>query len=204
MAFIDAPEFDDAATDERKDGAYPRFFMDKRQNNARSEKDGVPRFDDVEMVEILIPGDRLNTPVKLVGETERKRWPRAYAAFKGAQDGATVGTPIEQLPGLTAAQAEELRYFKVVTVEQLAEMPEGLLMKARPMDGRALQDRAKRWIDNAAGAAAEERLAAENRELKDKMGVMNGELEQLKQAIAGLQAQQAAAGAQQAPPLQGV
>lgn len=199
MAFIDAPEFDDAA-DKKGDGSHPRFFMDKRQNRARSEADGVPRFDDVEMVEILIPGDRLNSPVQLVTDVHRKRWPRQYAAFKAGQDGPTNGTPIEQLPGLTASQAEELRYFKVISIEQLAEMPEGLLMKARPMDGRALQDRAKRWVSTAEGAATEEKLAAENRAKDEKIALMDAQIAELKQALEGLQAQVAANPGQPFPP----
>lgn len=200
MAFIDTPDFDDAA-EKKSDGAHPRFFMDKRQNRARSEADGVPRFDDVEMVEILIPGDRLNSPVQLVSDVHRKRWPRAYAAFKAGQDGPTNGTPIEQLPGMTAGQAEELRYFKIISVEQLAEMPEGLLMKARPMDGRALQERAKRWVTAAEGNAAEEKLAAENRELKEKMAAMEANQADMQKAIDALTAQAAAsAGNGQLPP----
>lgn len=203
MAFIDAPEFDDNA-EKRNDGAHPRFFMDKRQNLARSEKDGVPRFDDVEMVEILIPGDRLNSPVQIVGEAQRKRWPKAYAAFKSGQDGPTNGTPIDQLPGLTAGQAEELRYFKIISVEQLAEMPDAALLKARPMDGRALQQRAKRWVAAATGNAAEEKLAAENRAKDEKIALMEAQMADLKKSLDALQAQAAAsAGNGQLPALEG-
>lgn len=200
MAFIDAPEFDDAA-DKKNDGAHPRFFRDKRQNNARSEKDGVPRFDDVEMVEILIPGDRLNSPVQLVTDVHRKRWPRAYAAFQANSDGGVDGTPIDQLPGVTASQAEEFRYFKIVTIEQLAEMPEAALLKARPMDGRALQERAKRWIATTQGAAVEEKLAAENRALTEKMGLMEAQQAEMQKALDALSAQLAAANGAQLPPL---
>ena len=41
MAFIDAPEFDDAA-DKRSDGSHPRFFRESRPNPARTAADGVP------------------------------------------------------------------------------------------------------------------------------------------------------------------
>jgi hypothetical protein len=151
MAFIDAPSFDEHARD--KDGAHPRFFMDTRQNKFRSEAEGAPRFDEVEMVEILIPGDRLSTSVQIVNDSHRRRWPKAYAAFKEGQEAPVDGTPLDQLPGMTKARVEELRFFHVRSIEQLAGMPDDLLMKAAPMDGRALRDKAKRWVENAAGAA---------------------------------------------------
>jgi hypothetical protein len=190
MAFIDAPEFDDAA-DKKSDGSHPRFFRESRPNPARTAADGVPRFDDVEMVQILIPGDRLNSPVKLVTEAERRRWPKAYAHFKSGDDDAVEGTPIAQLPAMTAAQAEELRYFHVRSIEQLAEMPEALLKKARPMDGAALQERARRWVNATAGNAADEKLAAENRLKDEKIGLMEAQIADLKKALDGLQAQAA-------------
>jgi hypothetical protein len=199
MTFTDAPEFDDKA-DNKGDGTHPRFFMEVVQNRARSEADGVPRFDEVEMVEILVPGDRLNSPVQRVSDAHRKRWPRQYAAFKAGQGDSVQGTPIDQLPGMTRAQAEELRYFKILSIEQLAEMPEGLLMKARPMDGRALQDKAKRWIDTAAGAATEERLAAENRAKDEKISSMEAQLADMKRLMDGMQAQLNAQGSAAAAP----
>jgi predicted RNase H-like nuclease (RuvC/YqgF family) len=168
MTFTDAgPDFDPNAKD--KDGAIPRFFVDKRHNVARSEKEGRPCYDDVEYVEILVPGDRLNQVTRIVTQKEKDRWPGAYKRFRDGQEGTVDGTPIEQLPGMTAAQAAELKHFHIVTIEQLAEMPDGLLLKARPMDGRALRDRAKRWVDTTAGAASEERLAAEIRARDEKI-----------------------------------
>lgn len=201
MSFIDTgPEFDDAA-DKKGDGTAPRFFIDSRANPARSEADGVPRFDDVEMVEILVPGDRLNSPVQIVTEAHRKRWPRAYRAFKDGQEEAVEGTPIAQLPGLTKSQTEELRYFNIRAIEQLADMPDALLQKARPMDGLALRDRAKRWVAGTQGAAAEERLAAENRVKDEKIALMEAQMATMQEAIDRLTAQaSASAGNGQLPP----
>lgn len=191
MTFTDAgPDFDPNAKD--KDGAIPRFFMDKRQNNARTEADGVPRFDDVEMVEILVPGDRLNSPVQLVTQKHRERWPAAYKRFKDGMEDTVNGTPIDQLPGMTKAQAEELRYFHILSIEQLAEMPDQLLLKARPMDGRALRDRACRWVQTAEGNAAEERLAAEVRARDEKIGSMEKTMADMQAAIDRLTAAQSA------------
>lgn len=172
MSFTDTgPDFD--TTSGPRDNAVPRFFMDSRPNKARSEADGRPRFDDVEMVEVLIPGDRLNTPVFQVTDVHRKRWPGAYKNFTDGQEDAVDGTPIDQLPGITKGQAQELRYFHILAIEQLASMPDDLLLKAQPMMGRALRERAQRWVSANEGNAADEKLAAENRELRTKMDTMD-------------------------------
>lgn len=192
MSFVDAPSFDENARD--KDGAHPRFFMETRQNKFRSETEGSPRFDDIEMVEILIPGDRLSTSVQQVKDEHRRRWPKAYAAFKEGQEAPVDGTPLEQLPGITKARVEELRYYHVRAIEQLASMPDELLMKAAPMDGRGLRDKAKRWVEATTGAAPTEKLAAENRALTDKMALMETQMADMKRLMDGMQAQLAAAG----------
>src|ERR1700755_316054 len=102
VSFIDAPTFDENARG--KDGAHPQFFTESQPNAARSEKEGRPCFDDVEMVKILIPGDRLTEFVARVNEGHKRRWPKAYAAFKDGQEAPVEGTPIEQLPGMTKAR----------------------------------------------------------------------------------------------------
>lgn len=194
MSFTDTgPDFDTAARE--KDGAHPRFYMDTRQNKALSEKEGRPVFDDVEMVEVLIPGDRLNTPVFQVRDDHRKRWPKAYAAFRANQEAPLEGTPLDQLPGMTKGRVQELLYFHVHTIEQLAGMPDDLLMKAAPMDGRALRDKALRWVSATEGSAADEKLAAENRELREKMATMEQNSADLLDRLKGLEAREAAAAA---------
>lgn len=190
MSFTDtSPEFD--ANSGQKDGAFPRFYMDTVPDKARSDADGVPRFREVEMVEVMVPGDRLNTPVFQVGETHRKRWPGAYKAFRDNQEAPLQGTPLEQLPGITKSRVQEFQYFHVRTIEQLAGMPDDLLMKAAPMDGRSWRDKAIRWADSAAGNAAEERLAAENRAKDEKIAVLEQNMAAMQAAIDKLTAEAA-------------
>lgn len=192
MAFIDAPDFD--SNTGQRDGTIPRFFMEARPNNARSAKEGRPCFDDVEMVEINIPGDRLSGQVvQIVKDDHKQRWPKAYAAFKANQEAPAEGTPIDQLPGITKAQVEELRFFRIHTVEAMANLSDQQLSKVVPMYGLALRDKAKRWVAQTEGAAAEEKLAAENRELRVKMDLMEKDQAEMRNIVAGLQAQLAAA-----------
>jgi hypothetical protein len=187
MSFTDAPEFDTSARD--RDGAIPRFFMDTIQDKARSEAEGVPRFIDVEMVEVIIPGDRLNTPTFIVGERHRKRWPKQYAAFKADQEAPVDGTPIDQLPGVTKSQVQELAYFHVRTIEALANLSDEQMGKVMPMGGRQMREKAQRWVKNAEGDAGNERLAAENRRLEDNMTLMKQQMEDMQRQMAEMATQ---------------
>lgn len=191
MSFVDAPEFSSDA--QQKDGAHPRFYMDVQPDKASSEREGRPCFRDVEMVEVLVPGDRLNTPHFQVTDVHRKRWPRHYAAFRENQEAPVQGTPIDQLPGITKSRVEELKYFHVRTIEQLAAMPDDLLKKAAPMDGFALREKAQRWVTATEGNAPAEKLAAENRALKDKMEAMEKNQASMQAAVDRLNAQLEAA-----------
>lgn len=191
MSFTDAPEFD--TSDGKKDGAHAEFYMDTVPDKAKTEADGVPRFRDVEMVRVLVPGDRLNMPVFQVTDVHKKRWPGAYKAFTESREAPLEGTPLDQLPGMTKARVEELRYFHVRTIEQLGQMPDDLLMKAAPMDGRAIRDKATRWLERAAGSASEERLAAENRAKDEKIATMEQSLAQMRESMAAMEARMNAA-----------
>lgn len=178
----DAPDFMTTNNNQR-DTAIPRFYIEPQRNNARSEADGVPRFDDVEFVEILIPGDRNSVAVQVVREEHRQRWPAAYAAFKANSEAPTDGTPLTELPGMTRSQAEELAFQHVRTIEVLASLSDDQASKAVSMGGFALRDRAKRYLDSTAGDAAAEKLAAENREKDAKIEALEAQMADLVKRI---------------------
>jgi len=187
MSYIDAPEF--VTGNREQDSTVPRFFMDTVPNKARSEKEGRPCFDDVEMVEILIPGDRNSVAVQMVADRHRQRWPRHYNAWKQNQDAPESGTPIDQLPGMTKAQIEELKFFHVKTIEALGELSDSMLTKVTAMGGNALREKAQRWLAATAGEVVSEKLAAENRELRANMDLMQTQMADMKVHLDRLQAQ---------------
>lgn len=196
----DAPDFEYRDQKQQGDSAVPRFYTEAQHNQRRSDEDGVPRFDEVEKVEILIPGDRKTTWDGIVNEQHRRRWPRQYAAFKEGLDPLTTGTPIREMPGITKSQAEELAYQHIHSIETLAGLTDDQAAKAVTMGGLALRDRAKRYIDAMAGDAASEKLAAENRELKDKMALLEGQMADVLKRMAD-QPQVAGAQPAVAPPV---
>ncbi len=101
------------------------FSLVPKKNDEKSLAAGRPIFDDVEYVRIPVPGDKHNTPHKPVGEKERERFRRQYDAWKTNPGEKLEGTPLAEWAGVTRSEVEELAYFHVRTVEQLAGLSDG-------------------------------------------------------------------------------
>lgn len=145
-----------------KDTARPKFYQDAVQNNAKSEKEGRPIFDEKEMVEVKIPGDKLFSWVGEVEDRHRIRWPEQYAAFKRGEQRAASGTPLEQWPNptLTKGRVLELKAANILSVEELASVPDNILPKLG-MGARELREQARTWIAKAKEGASTSALSAE-------------------------------------------
>lgn len=177
-----------------KDLCIPRFYQRPVQNNFRSQKEGRPIFDEVDYVEILVPGNRGSVVDERVNDSHKARWPKFYDAFKQGQTLAETGTPLEEWAAISRAQVEELKHFNIRTVETLAALGDDALSRAIPMGGHSLRAKAQRTLEMAKGAAPTDALAAEAQQLRDTIAVMqttidelNAECERLK-AAKGVQA----------------
>jgi hypothetical protein len=153
---------------DEKDTAVPRFFVSPVHNPALSDKEGRPIYEDKEMVEVRLPGDKNFTWVGEVAEEHRLRWPAHYAAYKRNEQRATTGTPLEHWPPMTASRVAELKALNIFSVEELASVTDGDLPRLG-MGGRALREQAKAYIDTAKEGAAASKLASENAELKSRI-----------------------------------
>lgn len=152
-----------------------------------SLKVGHPVYVDTEFIKKLVPGDKNNIVHRPVNPEDKKRFAQQYAAFKsGGGDGA-VGMPLREWNSITRSEAEMLAYFKVVTVEQLAELSDGAIQEVGPI--RHLVEKAKAYIANAKAAAPAEQLAAAMKQKDAEMESMRRQLKEATDAIANLQKQ---------------
>lgn len=160
---------------EQKDVARPHFYMDAIQNKAKSEKEGRPIFDEKEMIEIRIPGDKLLTWVGEVEQKHRERWPADYAAFKKGEARAAHGTPLDQWPNpeLTKSRVAELKALDILSVEELANLSDALLGKLG-MGGRQLREAARSYISTAKDGAKESAMAARLAQLEEMVQRLSG------------------------------
>lgn len=138
---------------------------------------GRPIYIDREYIEIVTPGDKDNIPVRPVRREDIEAYRDQYNRFKAGQEQATVGTPLEQWPGVTKAQVKELAYFNVRTVEQLASVNDANLSKIGPY--MAIRKRAQDWLRTSRGMAPVEEARAESARLRE-------ELQELKRQMAAL------------------
>jgi hypothetical protein len=150
-----------------QDKARPRFYMDAVHNMALSTKEGRPIYEDKEMVEVRIPGDKLFSFVSVVEEKHKERWPEHYAAFKRGEQQATIGMPLEHWahPLLSRSRIAELKAMHIMSVEDLAGVGDNVLPKIG-MNAREMRDSARAYIENAKGGAESSRLATEVADLR--------------------------------------
>lgn len=191
------------AVDER---LFVKFNAQAVENEKKSLEEGRPIYDQVDYIKIAQPGDQTSithTPVTNCGARQQcrnaptnrchvHRFPRAYAAYKGGLDQETAsGTPLSMWPILNVAQVEELKHFRVCTVEQLADLADSAIQGIGPIQN--LKQQAKLFVEAARGNAPLLKMAAELRERDDRLAAMQNAIETQKAQIDNLIRQQSQA-----------
>lgn len=153
-----APAQDDARL-------WVRFHMGALEDAAATKEAGFPKFREVPFIQIAVPGDRstfIDRPVwddENNAHSDTQRFPTKWAAFKGGHgEDVTVGTPLSEWPPISRAHVEELAYWKIRTVEQLAGLADSNAQKF--MGSLALRQKARDWLDAAKDAAPFAQLRA--------------------------------------------
>lgn len=125
----------------------------------------------VEMVEIITPGDRLSRPIQRVSEEHRLRWPRQYKAFKDGIETGTAGTAIATWQVLSWQTQNDLRALGFQTIEQLATAHDGQM--AGVPNGQVWRRKAQEFVkQNTKVSDTQSELAA----LKEQMAALTARL----------------------------
>lgn len=156
---------------------YVEFLRKPRLHAAKSREAGRAIYEETDYVRIFVPGDKSSVIERPVTDQDVQRFQERYNKWKSGQAEAVVGTPLSSLPSMTPSKIEEYKYFKVVTVEQLAEANDNLGQKF--MGFQADKARAKAFLEVAAGNAPIERM---NQELAQR----DAQIETLQQQMAAL------------------
>ena len=174
-------------------GVTAIFYKKALPNNFRTEQEGRPIFDDVDMVKIYISGDSHNVIDTLVREDHKQRFPREWMNYmnKNGNDPHLSGTPLSQWPLITVAQAEELKALKFFTVENVAAASDAQLQRlgmTAGMSPHAFRDRAVNFLK----VAKEEADVTKNEEMIAKLEAENAKIKAETDAkIAAMQEQMA-------------
>jgi hypothetical protein len=159
---------------------YIEFGRKPRLHPAKSREAGRAIYEEVDYISIHVPGDKSSVIERPVTEQDIQRFGDRYRKWKDGQSEAVVGTPLTALPGMTPSKVEEYKYFKILTVEQLAEANDNLGQKF--MSFQQDKQRAKAFLQVAANNAP---IEAMNVELQKR----DAEIENLRTMVEALQAQ---------------
>ena len=167
---------------EMNKGVTPVFMNEPVQNFKKTEAEGRPIFDTMEIVQIFVAGDEFNRVSHPVDDAIRRRFASQYAAWKSKGDSKTVsGTPLKMWPLLTIANVAEFEALNIFDVEGLSNIPDTSLPRMPGL--RDWRERAKAWLANAKGGAEASRLAAENAQLKDDVAGLKSEIERISRMV---------------------
>lgn len=161
------------------------FYMHPEHQPAESASKGRQIFKDVVYVRIQPPGERLNIIDRPATESDAKRWPMQWAAFKQNQMQVPDGTPIEQLYPDKPSIASTLRAYGVHTIEMCSELS-GNAIDNIGMGCQTYVNDARKYIElsNKGVSSTEMRREIEKRDreisrLKDNIGTLTAQVDKL-------------------------
>ena len=158
---------------------YVEFFRKPVLQPGKSREAGRAVYEEVDYVRIHVPGDKSSVIERPVSQQDQFRFADRYAKWKAGQEEAVTGTPLSALPGMSPSKVEEYKFFKLVTVEQLAEANDNL--GAKFMSFQQDKQRAKAFLEVAKNNAPIEKM---NEELAKR----DAELEDLREQVKAMQA----------------
>lgn len=156
---------------------YVEFYRSPFLLAGKSREAGRAIYEERDCVRIHVPGDKNSVVDRPVTEQDIQRFQDRYNKWKAGQEQSAMGTPLSALPGMTPAKVEEYKYFKLTTVEQMAEANDSL--SAKFMSFHQDKKCAKNFLEVAAGNAPIERMTQE-------LAMRDEQIETLKQQVASL------------------
>ena len=175
--FIDMTSSEEVA---RADAALlVRFEWVDVEDPEATKANGYACFQKKEFVRIRIPGSQEERFRKVTEET-RRRFPRAYAAFKAGHAEVVDGTALKECPVLNASEVSMLNHHGVAAVEQVAALSDEQISNMGH-GIRPIRDRVKSWWD----ARKSQRPIAE---LQAQLNKERAEKEAILERLAALEA----------------
>lgn len=159
---------------------YVEFLRKPKLQTFKSREAGRAIYEETDYIRIHVPGDRSSVVERPATDMDIQRFKERYDKWKSGQADAVIGTPLSSLPTMTPSKVEEYKYFKIVTVEQMAEAPDQLGQKF--MSFNQDKQRAKAFLEVAKNNAPIEQM---NSELQKR----DLEIENLRSMVEALQAQ---------------
>lgn len=175
---------DDQSTDQRyamDNKLYVVFFTKPVHQGGQSEIEGRPIFKDVPYIRIHVPGDKTTVIEEPVNEEYKVRFSARWEKFEKGLTQSPEGTPVEEWPQITRAQAQEFKALNIFTVEQLANIGDAQVQKF--MGGSEMRRKAQTFLKVSADTAEAQRLATANAELNERLAKQDDDIKRLSAQI---------------------
>ena len=183
VADFDSRDFTEGPAQDDK--AMVRFYM-KPVKGPIDPVTGIATWTEKEYYETVVPGSRdtINQPVTVI---TKQKYPMQYAKWKAnASTEGVTGTFISETTWISRSQAEELAYFGVKTLEQLAAAPDTLCQKQVGM--YELRRKAQSFIEQREKDAPILAVHAQLDALKAESEVKDQTIDALKKRLDALEA----------------
>lgn len=162
-----------------------QFFTKPVWNKNKSRDEGRPIFDAREYISVHAPGVRNETFVGPVRQIDKRIYARQYQEWKSGQTNIDHGTPLVTAGIVSPERAEELAFFKIKTVEQMAALDDAKLQNLGHTARREMEA-CKAFLDRQSKAVVagdlEKKLAerdANHADLKAKYAELEAKLAKL-------------------------
>lgn len=166
-------------------GPDTRFIEFKKRaipNRAKSKEEGRPIYDSKVFITIQHPGDMLNVLERLATDADAREFPAQWRAYQDGQQSMPEGTPLSVLFPDALEVVENLKHFKLFTVEQLAAVTDGNL-QAIGMGGVKMKQDAQAYL-KAAGDGKDfhklrddvNKMSLQLKTVMDRNAALEGEL----------------------------
>jgi len=166
---------------------FVTFYVDKILLTEQTEAQGEPVYRDVEMIKINVPGDAKTVVIREVTREDQNRFPSQWADFKAGREQLQHGHALKEM-GLGDTEISKLHWMNVVTIEQLADLPD-FLLEDLGLGARGLRDGAIKWIQNRKVSVDEfETLKAENEGLQSTLIELQNTVQLMREELASFKA----------------
>lgn len=160
-------------------GVSVRFHEKSVQDQPASEAAGRPVYKPVVYLRKEMPGDRLHVVDRPMRESDKQEFPEQWKRYEAGASEKMEGQPLSEWPQVSRSQVEELAYFRIRSVEQLARVPDSASGPMGPLF--PLRDKARQYLDRAAAGAQEAKLVAEKEAVEAKNRELEARLARLEQ-----------------------
>ena len=167
---------------EMNKGLQPVFMTQLVKNDAKSELENRPVFDEHEIVMIHVAGDQLNVATHPVDDRIKERFAVQYERYKaGKVERHIDGTPLRDWPPIDRRMAAECEASGIFSVEHLAALSDSNIHKVQ--DGRIWRAKADAFLKMSKDGAAIGKYAAENERMKTDMSDLKRQITELSAQI---------------------